>query len=390
MALQRAAPYTRGRLRALQRDAINAPPLPTPRAASSTPATRLAKHPKSCPYFFLPAARGLTNTRYYFFFLPLRGAGPPTGICVFFKSTYTFKSWPKILTPVLKSAKSTRFKPQESNSLSAVRRRAPQRRPARKEAIHIKTGKYYACKVINQKRRSTLRSGNITSHNLYLCFDLSTPTIFTAVKHGKPVDVWAMGVVTYFLLAGYTPFDRDTPQLEMEAITAGDYKFEPAEYWANRRPTVQEALAHKARFCLPFLIPLRCALLTHARTHADDTPQWLASTTPHFVPDPEGEPRDLLPHVKKAFNAKLTRRKAAFSIKALNRMTAMAGYLSTDAQTLSEDVKRFKEESAAARIEDASIVHQHPPSGNGGSGLSGTPGGSADVTTKLEKASLEE
>lgn len=72
-----------------------------------------------------------------------------------------------------------------------------------------------------------------------------------------------MGVITYFLLAGYTPFDRDSAQLEMEAIIAGDYKFEPAEYWANvsdtardfvtecltidpaSRPTAAEALAHK-------------------------------------------------------------------------------------------------------------------------------------------------
>ncbi|KAJ7241971.1 hypothetical protein C8J57DRAFT_1726395 [Mycena rebaudengoi] len=390
-----------------------------------------------------------------------------------------------------------------------------------KEAIHIKTGKYYACKVINKKlmqgrehmvrneiavlRRISSGNPNIvtlhdyfeTSHNLYLCFDLCTGgelfdricakgnyyeadaadlvrTIFAAVKyihaagivhhdlkpenllfrtpaeeadimiadfglsrimeeeklsmlteicgtpgymapeiflktgHSKPVDVWAMGVVTYFLLAGYTPFDRDTPQLEMEAIIAGDYKFEPAEYWMNvsptardfvkvcltidpeRRPTAQEALAHKVRFFLSSF-PNTLALRTpHAHTHADDTPQWLTSTTPHFVPDPEGEPRDLLPHVKKAFNAKLTWRKAAFSIKALNRMTAMAGYLSTDAQALSEDVKRFKEESAAERMEDASIVYQHPSSGHGGSGFSGAPRGSANVTAKLEMASLED
>jgi hypothetical protein len=35
--------------------------------------------------------------------------------------------------------------------------------------------------------------------------------------------------------------------------------------------------------------------------------QWLADDTPHFVPDPEspsGGPTDLLPHVKRAFNAK--------------------------------------------------------------------------------------
>jgi serine/threonine protein kinase len=84
----------------------------------------------------------------------------------------------------------------------------------------------------------------------------------TLVGHGKPVDVWAMGVITYFLLCGkssyfppgtfpfyfctitiiqlsitfsrykitgYTPFDRDTQREEMEAICRGDYKFEPGK-----------------------------------------------------------------------------------------------------------------------------------------------------------------
>ena len=45
--------------------------------------------------------------------------------------------------------------------------------------------------------------------------------------HGKPVDIWAIGVITYFLLCGYTPFDRDTQQQEMQAILRRDYKFEP-------------------------------------------------------------------------------------------------------------------------------------------------------------------
>jgi calcium/calmodulin-dependent protein kinase I len=92
-----------------------------------------------------------------------------------------------------------------------------------------------------------------------------------AAGHGKPVDIWAMGVVTYFLLAGYTPFDRDSQQHEMEAIIAGDYKFEPVEYWANvsetaksfvtqcltidpaSRPTAAEALQHKVCGTMCFL-----------------------------------------------------------------------------------------------------------------------------------------
>ena len=49
-----------------------------------------------------------------------------------------------------------------------------------------------------------------------------------------------MGVITYFLLAGYTPFDRDSQQQEMEAIIAGNYKFEPEEYWQNVSPTAKD------------------------------------------------------------------------------------------------------------------------------------------------------
>lgn len=34
--------------------------------------------------------------------------------------------------------------------------------------------------------------------------------------------------------------------------------------------------------------------------------EWLTSEVPHFVENETGEPRDLLPHVRKAFDAKRT------------------------------------------------------------------------------------
>lgn len=125
------------------------------------------------------------------------------------------------------------------------------------------------------------------------------PEIFKKTGHGKPVDIWAMGVISYFLLCGYTPFDRDTSALEMQAILAGDYKFDD-EYWsgvsdtaknfvstcltldAEKRPTAKEALEHP----------------------------WLASAKGHYVPDPAsptGGPTDLLPTIQKAFNARKAR-----------------------------------------------------------------------------------
>ncbi|KAL8824595.1 MAG: hypothetical protein Q9170_008104, partial [Blastenia crenularia] len=74
------------------------------------------------------------------------------------------------------------------------------------------------------------------------------PEIFKKTGHGKPVyvfhllhpltpqlssssDVWAIGVITYFLLCGYTPFDRDSNLEEMQAILIADYSFTPLEYW---------------------------------------------------------------------------------------------------------------------------------------------------------------
>lgn len=45
--------------------------------------------------------------------------------------------------------------------------------------------------------------------------------------------MWAVGVITYFLLCGYTPFDRDSSAQEMTAIITADYDYVPEEYWAG-------------------------------------------------------------------------------------------------------------------------------------------------------------
>ncbi|KAG6901497.1 hypothetical protein C0995_011175 [Termitomyces sp. Mi166 len=375
-----------------------------------------------------------------------------------------------------------------------------------KEAIHIKTGKYYACKVINKKlmegrehmvrneisvlKRISSGNRNIvtlhdyfeTTHNLYLVFDLCTggelfdricakgnyyeadaadlvrtilravkyihdsgivhrdlkpenllfrtpeedadimiadfglsrvmeeeklnmltevcgtpgymaPEIFKKTGHGKPVDVWAMGVVTYFLLAGYTPFDRDSQQLEMEAIIAGDYKFEPVEYWANVSETVKDFV----RQCLT-LDPQKRPTAHQMLEHKDYTLKWLADEKPHFVADPEsGKPADLLPHVKRAFNAKQLWRKAGFGIRAMTRMATLAG--THDYAKLREDVQQFKAESEKEDMESANVTHHHNfehPSSPASSkefkqhDISVHAPGADDLDSKFAKASLDE
>ncbi|KAJ7918174.1 Pkinase-domain-containing protein [Mycena leptocephala] len=272
-----------------------------------------------------------------------------------------------------------------------------------REAIHINTGDVYACKIINKKlmegreylvrneiavlkRISSGHPNIVTLHDYFegsyyeadaaaLVRTILTavnhihvaasglrsqprhrrgklslltevcgtpgymaPEIFRNTGHGKPVDIWAMGVA------------------ENEAILAGDYKFEPAEYWANVSHTARDFV----QVCLT-VDPERRPTAAQAWS----TKCWLASATPYFVPDPfnpSGGPTDLLPQVKHAFNAKATWKKAGYGIRALNRMAALAGSgdrLAKEAAELSANVQRFKEESAQEVMEDSSIMHHH-------------------------------
>ncbi|KAG9067590.1 hypothetical protein KI688_012375 [Linnemannia hyalina] len=57
------------------------------------------------------------------------------------------------------------------------------------------------------------------------------PEILQKSGHGKPVDMWAIGVITFFLLSGYTPFDRQNTVDEMHAIIKSEYSFGPPEAW---------------------------------------------------------------------------------------------------------------------------------------------------------------
>lgn len=66
------------------------------------------------------------------------------------------------------------------------------------------------------------------------------PEIFKHRGYGKPVDLWAIGVITYFLLCGYTPFDRASQVEEIQAVCTADFAFEPAEYWVEVSQTARD------------------------------------------------------------------------------------------------------------------------------------------------------
>ena len=56
--------------------------------------------------------------------------------------------------------------------------------------------------------------------------------IIKKTGHGKEVDMWSIGVLTFFLLSGYLPFESESNLREIERVLTGDYSF--SEYiWTN-------------------------------------------------------------------------------------------------------------------------------------------------------------
>lgn len=168
------------------------------------------------------------------------------------------------------------------------------------------------------------------------------PEIFKKSGHGKPVDVWAIGVITYFLLCGYTPFDRDSNLEEMQAILAADYAFIPIEYWRG----VSQSARGFIKRCLT-VDPTQRMTAHEALSH-----DWIAG--------PEGGrgEQDLLPTVKKNFNARRTLHKAIDTVRAINQLRAgglgmMDGAQSTHPQRVHDTLEAAKPHSEDVDMTDA-------------------------------------
>jgi len=58
------------------------------------------------------------------------------------------------------------------------------------------------------------------------------PEVLLQIGHGKPVDIWSVGVITYTLLCGYSPFWGEDQISLFENIKSGIYEYEE-DYWSE-------------------------------------------------------------------------------------------------------------------------------------------------------------
>ncbi|EAL92626.1 Calcium/calmodulin-dependent protein kinase type I [Aspergillus fumigatus] len=170
------------------------------------------------------------------------------------------------------------------------------------------------------------------------------PEIFKKSGHGKPVDIWAIGVITYFLLCGYTPFDRDSNLEEMQAILAADYSFTPLEYWRG----VSQSARDFIKGCL--------TVDPKARMTAHEALQHPWINPPYDLNNDSGSGEDLLPTVKKNFNARRTLHKAIDTVRAINKLREggglmMDGVMSLDPKPEHVNGNEVTEEQHDGRME---------------------------------------
>lgn len=127
-------------------------------------------------------------------------------------------------------------------------------------------------------------------------------------------DIWAIGVITYFLLCGYTPFDRDSNLEEMQAILAADYSFTPLEHWRG----VSQSARDFIKSCLT--VDPKGRMTAHeALQHP-----WI---NPPYDTTADNAGADLLPTVKKNFNARRTLHKAIDTVRAINKLREGGGLM---------------------------------------------------------------
>ncbi|SCU98736.1 LADA_0H15038g1_1 [Lachancea dasiensis] len=148
------------------------------------------------------------------------------------------------------------------------------------------------------------------------------PEVLTTDGHGKPCDIWSLGVVTYTLLCGYSPFLAESVEGFLEECTSGR---EPVTfhkpYWSSisteAKDFILQALTVEAHDR-----PTASELLNHA---------WIAKKI--------HKTDNLLPGIKKEFDARRRFREAVEIVKLNNRIKKLKELYSTGEESEDSDIE---------------------------------------------------
>lgn len=193
-------------------------------------------------------------------------------------------------------------------------------------------------------------------------FGYAAPEIMLKKGHGKPVDMWSLGVITYTLLCGYSPFRSENVADLIEECRNGRIVFH-GRYWKD--------VSNEAKdFIISLLQPDPSRRLTSEEALQD---VWLSGQTATDF--------NLLPDFR-AYMAKARLKRGINVIKLANRIEALKMQDPDDEDgTLSQpDIPKDSAEMAGQELASGSKGNQH--------GLPTQHPGEKKTLTKLAKGAI--
>ncbi|CAH0026740.1 unnamed protein product [Clonostachys rhizophaga] len=135
-------------------------------------------------------------------------------------------------------------------------------------------------------------------------FGYAAPEIMDRKGHGKPADMWSMGVITYTLLCGYSPFRSENLRDLLEECTTGSVVFHE-RYWKDVSNDAKDFIMH---LILPD--PDKRWTSEEALGHI-----WLSGKT--------ATDHDLLPEIRRAREARAKLKHAILAVSLKKRIAAL-------------------------------------------------------------------
>ncbi|TFK24578.1 Pkinase-domain-containing protein [Coprinopsis marcescibilis] len=169
-------------------------------------------------------------------------------------------------------------------------------------------------------------------HTLAGSLGYVAPEVLKKEGHGKPVDVWATGIISYVLLCGYSPFRSSDAKTLLKETSEGKVEFHD-RYWKN---VSDEAKS----FIKGLLNPNPQERPTAGQALVDP---WLTTHTPSTA-------HDLSSGLRDNFNPRARWRSAIASARALNKFGTIAGA----AAAAREKAEQDSAAAAAAELETGS------------------------------------
>lgn len=176
-------------------------------------------------------------------------------------------------------------------------------------------------------------------------FGYAAPEVILGAGHGKPCDIWSLGVVTYTLLCGYSPFRSENVTDFINEVKHNNAVIFHADYWKDVSKDARRFIV-KALQYNPEHRPTATELLNDP---------WIVSVAEKH------KECDLLPHLKRGFDAKAKFRQAIEVVKLNNRIKKLK-QMQTEADDDPSEIDLFGDSGsimkAASRV--PSNVEQSP------------------------------